>query len=64
VARPQQDGTGQRERRDVQKREVTTEQPRTEVALKANNKNPTFKKAKKWNESGEEQLKRMQEGLI
>ena len=54
VARPQQDGTGQRERRDVQEREVTTEQPRTEVELKATNKKPTFKKADNWEDTGEQ----------
>ena len=41
MARPEQDGTRERERRDVQEREVTSEQPRIEVALKANNKSPT-----------------------
>jgi len=64
MARPEQDGTRERKRRDVQEFEVTSEQPRTEVALKANNKNPTFKKADNWNDTGEEQLKRIQEGLI
>jgi hypothetical protein len=41
MARPEQDGTRERKRRDVQEFEVTSEQPRTEVALKATNKNPT-----------------------
>lgn len=54
VARPQQDGSGQRERRDVQEREVTAEQPRTEVELKATNKKPTFKKADNWEDTGEQ----------
>ena len=41
MARPEQDGTRERERCDVQELEITSEQPRTEVALKATNKNPT-----------------------
>ena len=54
MARPKQDGTRERERRDVQEREVTSEQPRTGVALKATNKNSTFKKADNWNDTGEQ----------
>ena len=52
MARPEQDGTRERKRRDVQEFEVTSEQPRTEVALKATNKNPTVKKADNLNDTG------------
>ena len=51
MARPEQDGARERERRDVQEREVTSEQPRTEVALKATNNNHTFEKAGNWDDT-------------
>ena len=54
MARPEQDETRERERRDVQEREVTSEQPRTEVAIKATSKKPTFKKADNWDDTGEQ----------
>ena len=54
MARPEQDGARERQRRDVQEREVTSEQPRTEVALKATDKKPTFKKADNWDDTGEQ----------
>ena len=53
VAGQVQEEAGQRERPAVQEPEVTAEQPREDVALRATDKKPTFKKAVNWQETGE-----------